>query len=124
MAKRKTSGGEAAQVNDYRHIQARRKNNPPAKIAAEGTVLAIPKAVYRYNPHLPPALRFDATGATDKLPRALNGKDGLIDTERFEALSGTTSLPFPAGKNRCVAVKVIDPRGNEVMSVEKLGGDS
>ena len=33
---------------------------------------------------------------------------------------GTVSLPFPAGKHKCVTVKVIDPRGNEVMQVHKL----
>lgn len=56
----------------------------------------------------------------EKLSRALNGKNGPIDSERFEAFSGTTSLPFPPGKEKCVAVKVIDPRGNEVMAVERL----
>jgi hypothetical protein len=40
----------------------------------------------------------------------------VIDEERFAALSGTVSPPFPAGKNRLVAIKVIDPRGNEVMN--------
>ncbi len=63
---------------------------------------------------------FPDRSAWAKLAKALNGKDGPIDAERFEAFGGTTSLPFPAGKHRCVAVKVIDPRGNEVMSVEKL----
>jgi adenine-specific DNA-methyltransferase len=48
--------------------------------------------------------------------------DGIVDPERFEALSGTKSLPFPPGKHKTVAVKVIDPRGNEVMSVHKLDG--
>jgi adenine-specific DNA-methyltransferase len=46
--------------------------------------------------------------------------DGVVDPERFEALSGTVSLPFPAGKQKRVAVKVIDPRGNEVMQVHRL----
>lgn len=63
---------------------------------------------------------FPDRSAWEKLQKALNGKDGPIDGERFEAFSGTTSLPFPLGKRRCVAVKVIDPRGNEVMAVEKL----
>jgi adenine-specific DNA-methyltransferase len=58
--------------------------------------------------------------AWDKLSRALNGPGGVIDEERFAALSGTVSLPFPAGKHKTVAVKVIDPRGNEVMKVHKL----
>ena len=60
---------------------------------------------------------FPDRSAWDKLARAL---DGIIDEDRFQALSGTKSLPFPAGKNKCVAVKVIDPRGNEVMQVHKL----
>jgi hypothetical protein len=48
------------------------------------------------------------------------GCGGLIDAERFEALSGKKSLPFSAGKDKCAAAKVIDPRGNEVMNVHRL----
>jgi adenine-specific DNA-methyltransferase len=44
----------------------------------------------------------------------------VIDESAFAALSGTESLPFPVGENRCVAVKVIDPRGNEVMRLHPL----
>ncbi len=55
--------------------------------------------------------------AWDKIARALKG---VIDTERFEKFSGTESLPFPAGEHQRVAVKVIDPRGNEVMRVHNL----
>jgi len=55
--------------------------------------------------------------AWDKLARALKG---IIDEERFDALSGTVSLPFQAGKHRRVAVKAIDPRGNEAMKVIRL----
>lgn len=53
----------------------------------------------------------------DKLARAL--KTGVSEGA-FEALSGTTSLPFKPGPRQCVAVKVIDPRGNEVMRVHRL----
>ncbi len=48
----------------------------------------------------------------EKLQRALKGR---IDEERFEALRGTTSLPFKPGKR--IAVKVVDDRGNEVVKV-------
>jgi adenine-specific DNA-methyltransferase len=58
--------------------------------------------------------------AWEKLSKALAG---VVDPERFELFSGTVSLPFPAGKHKSVAVKVIDPRGNEVMRVHALGGD-
>jgi adenine-specific DNA-methyltransferase len=56
--------------------------------------------------------------AWEKLARAL--KTSLAEGA-FDALSGTTSLPFKPGPRQCVAVKVIDPRGNEVMRVHRLG---
>ena len=55
--------------------------------------------------------------AWDKIARALKG---VIDEDQFEKFSGTESFPFPAGEHACVAVKVIDPRGNEVMRVHNL----
>ena len=63
---------------------------------------------------------FPDRGAWDKLSKALAG---VVDPERFELFSGTVSLPFPAGKHKCIAVKVIDPRGNEVMRVYALEGN-
>jgi len=60
---------------------------------------------------------FPDKGAWEKLEAAL---DGIIPADAFEALSGTQSLPFPKGEHASVAVKVIDPRGNEVMRVHRL----
>jgi adenine-specific DNA-methyltransferase len=60
-----------------------------------------------------------------KLAKAL-GAVGVIDEDQFEALSGLRSLPFPrpshlkAGEEWKIAVKVIDPRGNEGMRVMTL----
>ena len=56
--------------------------------------------------------------AWEKIAKALKS---VIDPECFEKFSGTESLPFPAGEHQRVAVKVIDPRGNEVMCVHNLG---
>jgi adenine-specific DNA-methyltransferase len=56
--------------------------------------------------------------AWEKLARALKGG---IEEGAFDKLSGTTSLPFKLGERQTVAVKVIDPRGNEVMRVHRLG---
>lgn len=62
-----------------------------------------------------------------KLAKAL-GDAGVVDKDAFEALSGLTSLPFPRparlGKDEPwrVAVKVIDPRGNEGMRVIQMSG--
>ncbi|MCK4581212.1 MAG: DNA methyltransferase [Dehalococcoidia bacterium] len=63
---------------------------------------------------------FPDKSAWKKLAKALKG---VIDEDVFESFSGTESLPFPLSKHRCVAVKVIDPRGNEVMRVHRLGSD-
>jgi adenine-specific DNA-methyltransferase len=58
--------------------------------------------------------------AWERLGKALGG---TLDPEAFARLSGTVSLPFPTGPHKRIAVKVIDPRGNEVMRVHKIGGD-
>ena len=58
-------------IQDYRHDTAKRKNNPPAGIAAQGKIREKPKQEYAYNPHLPPQLRFDPKGDADKLPELL-----------------------------------------------------
>ena len=49
--KAKSSAGQGSldQVTDYRFAEATRKNNPPAKIAAEGFVPLIPKAECFYS---------------------------------------------------------------------------
>jgi adenine-specific DNA-methyltransferase len=62
---------------------------------------------------------FPDRNAWDKLSKALAD---VVDPGRFEALSGTVSLPFRAGKYNRIAVKLIDPRGNEVMRIHKLAG--
>ena len=76
MANKKKAKAAAAdssldKVTDYRFPEATRKNNPPAKIAAEGHVPLVPKAEYTYSPRRPPELRFDPTGRTDELPELL-----------------------------------------------------
>jgi hypothetical protein len=45
---RKSSKQSKAAMADYRHDEAKRKNNPPAKIAAEGQVPLMPKIEYEY----------------------------------------------------------------------------
>ena len=61
---------------------------------------------------------FPDSKAWVKLARALKS---VVDPQRFAAFSGTQSLPFNAGERKRIAVKVIDPRGNEVMRVIELG---
>jgi adenine-specific DNA-methyltransferase len=62
--------------------------------------------------------------ATAKNPwdRLENALRGVVDKEKMEAFRGTESLPFRAGEQKQIAVKVIDIRGNEVMVVKSLNG--
>jgi adenine-specific DNA-methyltransferase len=63
---------------------------------------------------------FPDKSAWEKLGKALGG---VVDEDAFARLSGTVSLPFPEGEHKRIAVKVIDPRGNEVLRVRKIGGE-
>ena len=53
----------------------------------------------------------------DKIAKALGSS---ADTGAFAAYDGTVSLPFESGQYERIAVKVIDPRGNEVMAIRSL----
>jgi adenine-specific DNA-methyltransferase len=60
---------------------------------------------------------FPRTGAWENLKKSL--KVEFEDTV-WEHLAGTVSAPFTAGDHGQIAVKVIDPRGNELLVVKKL----
>jgi adenine-specific DNA-methyltransferase len=60
---------------------------------------------------------FPDKSAWEKLQRALKA---TIAEEKWGELTGKVSLPFKKGKTGLVAVKVIDPRGNEVMRIHRL----
>ncbi|MBI5097830.1 MAG: site-specific DNA-methyltransferase [Nitrospirae bacterium] len=53
-----------------------------------------------------------------KLAKALNGE---VNEELMEAFRGTESLPFSAGEEKKIAVKIIDNRGIESFVIKKLG---
>ncbi|MBI5017133.1 MAG: site-specific DNA-methyltransferase [Deltaproteobacteria bacterium] len=62
---------------------------------------------------------FPRTGAWESLKRALKAE---FEDTVWEHLSGTVSAPFEVGDHRQIAVKAIDPRGNELLVVKKLEG--
>lgn len=70
MARRRKSDNPGAPVVDYRH-DTKRKNIPPAGLAAQGKIREAPRIRYEYDPHLPPVLRFDGSGESDRLPELL-----------------------------------------------------
>lgn len=61
---------------------------------------------------------FPDQDAWTKIARALKGN---ADPEAFDAFAGTRSVPFKEGRFGRIAVKVVDPRGNEVMTIKTLG---
>ena len=74
-------------MTEYRH-EATRKNIPPAGLAAQGKVREMPKLQYAYNPHLPPVLRSDATGAADELTELLEAaRTRALSVEEIERLA-------------------------------------
>lgn len=62
---------------------------------------------------------FPDQDAWEKIRKALKTE---AEDYAFEAYKGTVSVPFRPGRHARVAIKVIDPRGNEVMVVKKLEG--
>jgi adenine-specific DNA-methyltransferase len=66
-----SSAADGDSVASYKY-PSKRKNNPPAGLAAQGVLKDAPKIRYEYNPHLPPVLR-SATDAVkaDQLPELL-----------------------------------------------------
>jgi adenine-specific DNA-methyltransferase len=60
---------------------------------------------------------FPMAGEKDGWARLAKNLKAEIDEERIEAYRGTESLPFAAGENRRVAVKIVDDRGIESLKV-------
>ena len=103
---RRSRRSDPQYVDDFRHADAKRLNNPPAGVAPTYEVRERQTRSYAYDPHLDPQLIW-------------SGK-AQIDPTAFEQLRGTVSFPFEAGEHRRIAVKVIDFRGNEVIRVSPL----
>ena len=83
-----TPNRAADPVTDYRH-DATRKNIPPAALAAQGRVSDLAPRRFHYDPHLPPTLRFDGTGQSDRLPGLLEAaRQRKLTSEEAEILAG------------------------------------
>ena len=101
------------EVEDYRHDQATRTNNPPAGLAAYGTVREQPRHEYVYNPHLPPVLRFDGNGGPDQLPELLErAQERTLSSDEVNIIAQALQHHTPwlewAGKQEAKSF-VVDP---------------
>jgi len=92
---RKNSKTATLEIEHYTH-GAKRKNNPPATLAGEGTVPQVEKAKYAYSPHLDPVLRFDSTGKSDVIEDLLaKAKERALSSDELEILRKATSQHQP-----------------------------
>ncbi|MFN6951600.1 MAG: site-specific DNA-methyltransferase [Albidovulum sp.] len=61
----------------------------------------------------------DAKGGWNRLRKTVRAE---LDEELLEQFHGTVSLPFEAGENRRIAVKIVDDRGIESLKIMPLEG--
>ena len=66
---------------------------------------------------LPRQVFFPMAGENDGWARLARNLKAEIDEELIEAYKGTVSLPFEPGKNKRVAVKIVDDRGIESLRI-------
>ena len=107
---RQNRSARQKEVRAYRHDKLR-KNNPPARIAAQGTLPSKRKMEYNYNPHLTPSLRFDDSGKIDELLK--KARQGPLSDEDLEILSNALKHHTPwlewAGKQEAGDTFTVDP---------------
>jgi adenine-specific DNA-methyltransferase len=63
---------------------------------------------------------FPMAGSTDGWHKLKKDIKAELDPDRLQQFHGTVSLPFEAGENRRIAVKIIDDRGIESLKVMDL----
>ena len=61
----------------------------------------------------------DAKGGWNRLRSTVRAE---LDEDLLEQFHGTVSLPFEAGENRRIAVKIVDDRGIESLKIIPLDG--
>ena len=61
----------------------------------------------------------DAKGGWNRLRKTVRAE---LDEDLLEQFHGTVSLPFEAGENRRIAVKIVDDRGIESLKIMPLEG--
>ena len=87
-----------AAFDDYRH-DTKRKNNPPAPLAAEGKMPAAPRLTYSYSPRLDPKLRFYDSGHADRLHELLQAEHAPALTADEVQILAEALAPISPGSN-------------------------
>ena len=68
----------------------------------------------------PKQVFFPMAGAKDGWTKLAKSLRAEMDSELIEKYKGTVSLPFEAGENKRIAVKIVDNRGIESLKVKEL----
>ena len=68
----------------------------------------------------PSQVFFPMAGGNEGWAKLAKNLKAEIDEELIDAYRGTVSLPFKAGENRRIAVKLIDDRGIESLKIVVL----
>jgi len=95
MARGRAKSSIGIDTKDYRHSGEKRKNIPPAKIAAEGEIPKIKKVKYYYSPHLSPELRFDTSGTADRILKIKEKTSAYLTNEDKVALDTAIATQQP-----------------------------
>jgi adenine-specific DNA-methyltransferase len=69
---------------------------------------------------MPHQVFFPMAGAKDGWNRLRKTIRAELDEDLLEQFHGTVSLPFNAGENRRIAVKIVDDRGIESLKIMGL----
>ena len=94
--------GGKRKIEQYRHEDKQRANNPPVGLVNADTERDEGKK---------------KTGDKEGWAKLARNLKAEIDEDMIEAYRGTLSLPFDLGANQRVAVKIIDDRGIESLRV-------
>jgi hypothetical protein len=94
-------------IEQYDHKGKKRVNNPPVGLVTPETDKETGKKTYAYDPHLDPQLQWAE-------------KPEYTFFEVPIAYRETISLPFEPGKNKRIAVKIVNDKGIESLKIMEV----
>ena len=128
MAKQTEATTKKKPIKQYDHKGKKRINNPPvglvdAKIVSGGAAqiaMWILDTDYDGRSLFARQVFFPMAGEKEGWAKLAKNLKAEIDETLIEAYRGTVSLPFAPGKHGRVAVKIVDDRGIESLTILNL----
>jgi len=133
MARPRKTSSTPKTAQSYRHAEADLAARPEIGAQAHFKMVK-PPTKYRFDSSLAPSLEWDGQNSARETAEhliaqlsdlglraaALAAQPASNERDRELTQIKAQSAPFPAGEHGQIAVKVIDPRGNELLVVKKL----